>query len=408
MQPARRNAIRLPQLFTLAVVFALALVGCGASNTPLTATISEPAANTTFQVGQTITISGKANGTGLKMVDVYANTSPLARVDQPTSGNEFNITMSWKPDVSGPVFLLLKGLNDKGESIVSSDPVFITIEGQPTPVLVPTEIPASTAAPLPTAVPPPPAQTTSTASTDAGTPAATAAVASLGGASVVPLGDFANVRNGPGLVYDVVGQLKASQSVTVKGKSDDGAWWQVNFPGAAEGLAWVNGQVVTFTGDATKIAVAKAPPAPTAAPAPVVTQQIVPIAAPTSAAPAPTPIPAAAVLPYAQSVSFDPPNPDYGLYSPGQQVTVRWNIQGATSAVIEIVGKAAPGLYKDCPAGNTGAVAPAANRVPISLPEGNFPFTISAKGYYEVTLYVTKADGKGTTIPFPLSVQCYK
>jgi hypothetical protein len=197
----------------------------------------------------------------------------------------------------------------------------------------------------------------------------------------------------------------------VKGKSSDGAWWQVNFTGAPEGVAWVNGQVVTFTGDASKIAVAQAPPAPTAAPAtavPAANVQIVPIGPTAAPAAPPTPIPAAAVLPYAQSVQFDPPNPDFGLYNPGQQVTVRWNIQGATSASIEIVGKQAPSLYKDCPAGNSGSVSPPANRTAINLPEGNFPFTINAKGYYELTIYVTKADGQGTTIPFPVSVQCYK
>ncbi|NJM41775.1 MAG: SH3 domain-containing protein [Anaerolineae bacterium] len=219
------------------------------------------------------------------------------------------------------------------------------------------------------------------------------------------------MRKGPGLNYDILGQLQASQSVPVRGKSEDGAWWQVSFQGAPDGVAWVNGQVVTFTGDATKIAVAKAPPAPTAAPvtaAPAADVQIVPIGPTAAPVAPPTPIPAAAVLPYAQSVSFDPPNPDFGLYNPGQTVTVRWNIQGATSASIEIVGKPAPGLYPNCPAGNTGTVSPPANRATINLPEGNFPFTIGAKGYYEVTIFVTKADGQATTIPFPLSVQCYK
>lgn len=414
MQPVRRNALRLPKLFTLAIVFALVLAGCGATSTPLSASITEPVANSTFQVGEPITISGKASGTGIKMLDLYVNTTQLARTDQASVDNEFNITLKWTPDAGGPVYLLIKGLNDKGESIVSSDPVFITIEGQPTPAPAPpTEVPAPTAAPIPTQPPPAPAAgaaPTTTAATDAGTPA-TAAPAATGGASVVPVGDFANVRKGPGLTYDVVGQLKASQSVPVKGKSDDGAWWQVSFQGAPEGVAWVNGQVVTFTGDASKITVAKAPPAPTAAPvtvAPPADVQIVPIGPTAAPVVAPTPIPAAAALPYAQSVSFDPPNPDYGLYNAGQQVTVRWNIQGATSAAIEIVGKPAPGLYPNCPGGNSGAVSPAANRVPISLPEGNFPFTINAKGYYELTIYVTKADGQSTTIPFPVSVQCYK
>ena len=422
MQYARRPIIRLPKSLAFILVLIIALSGCGTTATAPTAVITEPAANAKFQVGQPVTISGKVNGTNIKSIDLFINTSPYGRVDQTTVPNEFTINVKWTPDTPGPVYLSVKGLNDKGESVITSDLVSIMVEGDaPTPVPAqPTEVPAPTQPPQPTVAIVP----TTAAATDAAgatvtqtlptTPTAATVVPgapSAQGASLVPSGEFANVRKGPGLTYDIVGKLTANQSVAVTGKSDDGAWWQINFPAAAEGKGWVNGQVVTFTGDAAKITVAKAPPPPpqpTAPPAPVVTLQVVPIVPATSAAPAPTQIPAAAALPYAQSVSFDPPNPDYGLYNAGQQVTVRWNILGATSAAIEIVGKAAPGLYPNCPSGNSGAVQPSANRTAITLPEGNLPFTINAKGYYELTIYVTKADGSQTTIPFPVSVQCYK
>jgi hypothetical protein len=110
--------------------------------------------------------------------------------------------------------------------------------------------------------------------------------------------------------------------------------------------------------------------------------------------------------PYQQNVIFDPPNPDYGLLNPGQTQTVQWNIRGAISATLEIIGKPAPSLYPNCPAGQTSNVSAQDNQ-PIQLPEGQVSFSFGKKGYYEVWFYVTKANGSQTTIPFPISVACF-
>jgi hypothetical protein len=228
------------------------------------------------------------------------------------------------------------------------------------------------------------------------------------------VGEFANVRSGPGLGYDIVGKLNANQSVTVKGKNTDASWWQVNMPGAPNGVGWVFKDVVTFSGDASKLAVAAAPPLPTAAPqaaapaapaAPVAVIEFTP-AAPAQAA-APTVAPAA-VLPYKQSdLFFEPRNGlDWDALKPNEQTTAKARIEGATSAQIEVVGANPPDIY-DCPAGNSGSVS-VQGRQSVNLPDVSFPFSIGAKGYYVVTIYVQKADGSGTTIPRGIVVDCYK
>jgi uncharacterized protein YraI len=81
----------------------------------------------------------------------------------------------------------------------------------------------------------------------------------------------ANVRNGPGTVYDPVGNLLTGQTATVAGKSADGTWWYINFPAAAGGYDWISASTVTATCLPVTVAVIPAPPLPpTSTPVPVV------------------------------------------------------------------------------------------------------------------------------------------
>jgi uncharacterized protein YraI len=228
--------------------------------------------------------------------------------------------------------------------------------------------------------------------------------------------DFANVRTGPDVAYQRVGELRApNNAASVKGKSEAGTWWQISFPSAPGGVAWVFGQLVDFTGDANAapiVRVAPPPPTPTAAApaAPAAT------ATPAQAAVQPTPtVLPAAVLPYSQSDRFEPRN-DIGDVPLGHQggsktATWTWNINGATKAELEITAAPGPGIFSNCPAGNLASITPndaAGKRIPVQLPTGSYQFTINDKGYYLFTLYITKADGSTTTIPRNVIVDCYK
>ena len=428
---AQASSLAMPSaLLALLLVLALLLAGCGTAEVALSASITEPSQNATFNFGDSITIKGKAAGTALKAVDLYVNSTLLARSDKPVVANEFEMQVPWTPDISGPVILVLKGVNDKNEAIISSDPVFITIVGDAAaPAAGPTlAVPTPDAAALPTAAPQPtldsnqPVATSnpaisSTAPTTAtaGQPAPTLAPAvSSGGVTVSPISDFSNVRKGPGLTYDIVGTLAAGQSATVKGRNADSTWYQINFATGDKGIGWIFSEVVTVTGSASSLPVGEAPPLPTAAPTsnvPVPAATDVPVIPIAPAAPvAPTAaVPPAAALPYDQGpgLLFEPRNGlDYNALRSGEQTEAVWSIKGATSAQLEIVGAAAPDIY-DCPAGNTADVS-VQGRQNMSLPDGRLGFNIKVKGYYVVTAYVAKADGSSTTIPRGIVVDCYK
>lgn len=70
-----------------------------------------------------------------------------------------------------------------------------------------------------------------------------------------------NVRSGPGPVYAVIGLLRAGQAVEITGRSPDNGWWQINFPGAADGRGWVSAKYVTAQ-NLTNVPVVEAPPLP--------------------------------------------------------------------------------------------------------------------------------------------------
>ncbi|MDW8351909.1 MAG: LCP family protein [Anaerolineae bacterium] len=63
---------------------------------------------------------------------------------------------------------------------------------------------------------------------------------------VVPAGSVVNVRGGPGLSFKVIGRMRARQSAPIIGRSNDGAWWQIEFAGQP---AWIAARYVRVTGN---------------------------------------------------------------------------------------------------------------------------------------------------------------
>ncbi len=407
---------RSKQSLAITLIMAIFLSACSTSGVPLEAKVLEPVMNANFKVGDLMKITGRATGANVKKLELHINGAMFAAVDQPAKENEFEISVDYPPQQATTTIIIVKGVNDKNETIVSSDPVIVNVTGsapapvEPTAQAQPTPLPAPTQPPPPTAAsnaPPPP------------TAAAAAPTAASSGASVAPSGEFANLRTGPGVNYDRVGQINSGQSTPVKGKNADGTWFQVAFADAPGGVAWVFNEVVKFTGDVGKLTVQQAPPAPTAAPqAAVVPAQpaqpavVIPLATtPPVAPPAPN-VPPSALLPYQQSdLYFEPNNHlDYEALRPGEQTNATVTVNGATKLEIQIDGSNPPGIY-DCPAGQTGAITPqdaAGKRVNLPVPQPKYPFSISQRGYYLVTIFVTKLDGSTTSIPRGIVVDCYK
>ncbi len=77
----------------------------------------------------------------------------------------------------------------------------------------------------------------------------------------------ANVRQGPGTAYPIIGQVNAGDNFKVSGKNADGTWYQFNFQGDP---GWVIANLVTAAGDMGTVQVAQnipaPPPPPTAVP----------------------------------------------------------------------------------------------------------------------------------------------
>jgi len=112
-----------------------------------------------------------------------------------------------------------------------------------------------------------PQPTASTAIPVATAPDATAtnAVTPTVCSPTVVTGSNINVRSGPGTAYDIAGQIPTGGSAEVVGKSTDGSWWYINFPGGPGGHAWISASVVTPNCVPDTIVIVAAPPIPTAA-----------------------------------------------------------------------------------------------------------------------------------------------
>jgi uncharacterized protein YraI len=79
---------------------------------------------------------------------------------------------------------------------------------------------------------------------------------------VVVQGDRVNARSGPGVSDELVGELAPGAQLSVVGKNEDGAWWQVCCLDGQQ--VWVIGELVAMQGAPEAVAVAASiPPSPT-------------------------------------------------------------------------------------------------------------------------------------------------
>jgi uncharacterized protein YraI len=383
----------------VAAFFVLRFVLGGVSSQgDATAILTAPAQQSQVTAGQSFRIEGEVKGSGVAKVQVLVNNQPIAVIEQPDENGAFPLVIDYQVPpqaLAGSSVVQLKGFDAEDAVAVSSDPVFIQVIA-----LAP---PTATPAPEPTAAPP---TATPAAAAEVATAAPPAAPTAVVNRITNAENDKVNLRSGPGTTYEIVGKILKGEGATTTGKNPDGTWWQIEFAGAPGGAAWVFGELVQFAGDAAALPVVKVAP-PDAAPQPTTVPTATPVPAPTTAP--------AALLPYSQADSFAPRNDigdvPLGHNGEGNSSKWTWTINGAQRAELEI--SAPPGVpdVYDCPQGNLAGVQPnsaAGKRVPINLPTGEFAFTLSEKGYYVFTLYVTKADGTQTSIPRAVIFGCYK
>jgi len=75
----------------------------------------------------------------------------------------------------------------------------------------------------------------------------------------------ANVRNGPGLVYLVLGVIPMGGEANIEGKNSVGDWWYIEFAGGGGGHGWIAGSVTTASCIPDTLAIIAASPAPVVA-----------------------------------------------------------------------------------------------------------------------------------------------
>jgi serine/threonine protein kinase len=73
------------------------------------------------------------------------------------------------------------------------------------------------------------------------------------------------VYAGPGEIYDMWGEIRRGDQLRLRGRLEDGTWWQVDYLGRN---GWIRAQPVGANVEPTVLPIAEAPPAPTITPTP--------------------------------------------------------------------------------------------------------------------------------------------
>ncbi len=303
----------------------LVLSACsGGATKPTEVKISAPTPGAVINVGQGTVIQGEAVGDNITRVEVIIDGQPYASLSTPDKNQgvpNFPVQVPWTPGAAGSHAIQMRAFGPEDKLLAQSEPLVVeakTAVAQatavpPTPTLVPTQAPSNQGGNQQ-------GGTQQGGQEPAQTPAPTQAPANEG-PSLTVTNDFVNVRTGPNTAYQLLGRLNQGEKAPVRGKSADGAWWQISYASGPGGIGWVFGEYVQANGAAASVPVASAPPLPTQPPAP-----------PAQPAPQPTAVP-----PTAPVVNPGPTLPVVGSLgqlrvnqnpvSPGGSVTAFWNVQ---------------------------------------------------------------------------------
>lgn len=83
---------------------------------------------------------------------------------------------------------------------------------------------------------------------------------------IVTANTDANVRSGPGQVYNKLGFIQQGGTAPVAGRNSNGTWWYIQFAAGSGGYAWIAESVTTAACIPDTLAVIAAPPTPAAVP----------------------------------------------------------------------------------------------------------------------------------------------
>jgi len=141
----------------------------------------------------------------------------------------------------------------------------------------------------------------------------------------------ANVRSGPGTVYDEVGQLVNGDSAPAIGRSEFKDWIQIEYSAGPDGKGWVFAAFVSLEGGGVEsLPVAPVPPTATLPPVELST---------TAVAPLPTRLPTFTPGPTAAILNFENSTPGRGF--PSALLIIGLLIVGVFGGVMAFVRRAA-------------------------------------------------------------------
>ena len=247
----------------------LALSACG-GGTPkaTTAVITSPTANSEVMAGEVMTIQGQADGQNITRVDVVIDSAvqgSVSAADTKEGVATLPVVITWTTQMVGAHFVQLNVYGQDSKVVGKSDAVIFNTKAAAiaaTPTLAPvtpTQAVATSAAA--TAV-------ITSATTTTGTTTTTNTTSIAASVTISNESGFANIRSGPDTTYDLVGKLNQGESAPVKGKNQDGTWWQIAFAAGTGGVGWVRGDLVQANAATANVSVVAAPAKPTTAPVP--------------------------------------------------------------------------------------------------------------------------------------------
>ena len=312
------------RLASAIVVAGLALSACSGAAKPTEVKITAPTPGTSINVGQGTVIQGEAVGESIIRVEVVIDGQAYATLNTPDNQGvaNFPVQVPWTPTAAGSHAIQLKAFGNEDALLAQSDPLVVEAKA----AVVPTQaVPTATQPPPPTQAPAPDGQATATPSGGGQQPVATQAPPQQEGPSLTVTNDFVNVREGPNTAYRLLGRLNQNETAPVRGKSQDGEWWQITYAGGTGGIGWVFGEYVQANTAAGGVPVASAPPLPTSPPAPPAPVPVPATAAPPTAPPAivPTVAPAATNGPLSVNTTVVPS---------GGTVRASWNVPNINGA----------------------------------------------------------------------------
>jgi uncharacterized protein YraI len=294
-------------LLILAVLLSTAACQFTANEAPSAAAVftgapviqmNSPLAGSVYREGTPVNILARVEnaGTDIGFVEVRVGDEVIARSENPnTSGAAaFTLTVSWTATQAGnqTIRVEVQRANMPNERAIQEVTIEVRATTQPTPTATNTELPTLT----PTITPETAAATTAPTTASSGTtdtgaqaptvdsaaaqPTATTAAPTATSAPpttsqpTVTVAQGANVRQGPGTSFIVLGTLAAGESRPIVGKSPDGTWYKIQFYNSP---GWISASVVTVAGDTSTVPVDAGPPTPIVQPT-----AIPPTAAPAS------------------------------------------------------------------------------------------------------------------------------